>query len=89
MVEERLRNWIDLQRTKGKTELEIYNLLLKNGYTKENAGRALEETKRSSIDEEVKKLSSHNKKRFIIFIILWAIIFLAWLAWGYFMFFKN
>lgn len=90
MVEERLRNWVDLQRKKGKTELEIYNLLLNNGYTKENAGRILDETKKSSIDEEVnqEKTQKKGKKRLII-IIIWSIIFLAWLAWGYLTFFKN
>ena len=89
MVEERLRNWIDLQRNKGRTELEIYNLLQKNGYTKDDAGKVLNETKRSSIDVELKNQKSHNKKGLLIFIIIWVIIFLAWLAWGYSLYFMN
>ena len=91
MVEERLRNWIALQRKKGRTELEIYNLLQKNGYSEYDAGKALDETKKSSVDVELKQEKNKNSKnkKLIIFIIIWGIIFVAWLAWGYFTFFRN
>jgi len=92
MIEKRVRDWVVLQREKGRTDNEIYNIMLKNGYSKESAMEALNDLKKNydatlTSESKVKKSFFQNKK-FLIFLIIWAVLFIAWLAWGYILFLK-